>query len=103
MLVFSSGTTHFQSFTNIANLRMITNMICAVMGILGPGIYLGAIDRDLSLGVSRNVSIFQRPVPKCIMAVFKCRSCGVMDKASDFYESSYPKIAGSSPATINSI
>jgi hypothetical protein len=72
MLVFSSGTTHFQSFTNISNLRMITNMICAVMGILGPGIYLGAIDRDLSLGVSRNVSIFQRPVPKCIMAVFKC-------------------------------
>jgi hypothetical protein len=26
-----------------------------------------------------------------------------MDKASDFYESSYPKIAGPSPATINSI
>ena len=34
---------------------------------------------------------------------FKCRSCGLMDKASDFYESSYPEIAGSSPATINSI
>ena len=26
-----------------------------------------------------------------------------MDKASDFYECGYPKIAGSSPATINSI
>ena len=31
------------------------------------------------------------------------RSCGLMDKASDFYASSYPKIAGSSPAAINSI
>jgi hypothetical protein len=44
MLVFSSGTTHFQSFTSISNLRMITNINCAVMGILGPGIYLGTVE-----------------------------------------------------------
>ncbi|KAK4005786.1 hypothetical protein OUZ56_010901 [Daphnia magna] len=30
------------------------------------------------------------------------RSCGLTDKASDFYMISYPKIAGSSPATITS-
>ncbi len=49
-------------------------MNCAVMGILSPGIYLGTGygGHDLSLGVSRNVSIFQRPEPKFITAVFKC-------------------------------
>ena len=33
------------------------------------------------------------------------RSCGLMDKASDFYynECRHPKIAGSSPATIKQV
>jgi len=72
MLVFSSGTTHFQSFTNISNLRMITNINCAVMGILGPGIYLGTVEPWPVTWRFQKRVYFSEPVPKCIMAVFEC-------------------------------
>ncbi|EFX64517.1 hypothetical protein DAPPUDRAFT_118106 [Daphnia pulex] len=56
------------SNTNLS--QQLINVFVLVTEV--PGSISQPWSHDLSLGVSRNVSIFQRPVPKCNMAVFKC-------------------------------